>query len=403
VQQPRNPVTLDDVAREAGVSRATVSRTLNGKASMVSEATKARVRAVAEELGYTTNLAAQAVAVGRSTSVGFVVDTIPDDYQSPLAASVFRMASRHQQIVLMAENDRGDLAKARRLVNRLRGYRPQMIFVAGSCSIDEPGMDGLLTELRSYEADGGRVVFIGQSGTPFDTVVVDDHRVGRDMARALHEVGYREFSVFSSGTDRSIGPTRMRGFVAGLLELGINLPPDRILYNDFSHRGGYRSAGELLGRRTATEAVFCVSDSVAIGAVARLREAGVRVGPDLAIAGCDDLPALRDIDPPLTTMRLPWQEVAEKAFDLANTADRNDARTVTLRGHPVMRASTPGLPRQAPDETEAGHADRSGHHRPRHNTASRLLVEQCGFLEVREQWDDEDGLDLIYEVSPTLR
>jgi len=69
VQQPRNPVTLDDVAREAGVSRATVSRTLNGKASMVSEATKARVRAVAEELGYTTNLAAQP----RSTGEGGVV------------------------------------------------------------------------------------------------------------------------------------------------------------------------------------------------------------------------------------------------------------------------------------------------------------------------------------------
>ncbi len=73
----------------------------------------------------------------------------------------------------------------------------------------------------------------------------------------------------------------------------------------------------------------------------RFREGGVHVGPDIAIAGCDDMPALRDIDPPLTSMHLPWAEAAERAFDLAGD-ERSTGRSIVLEGYPVIRLSTPG-------------------------------------------------------------
>lgn len=286
------------------------------------------------------------MAVGSAPVVGFVVDRIPEDYQNPVAVGVFTAAARHDRMVVMGETDNGDMTKARRLVNRLRGQRPQMILIAGSHPLDEPGMDLLLTELSLYEAEGGRVVLIGQTGTQFDAVVVDDYAAGFDMASALVKIGYREFSVFSdNGGNNTIGLARREGFVAGLADAGIELDPDRVIVNEFSHDGGYRSAGELLGRRNATEAIFAVNDAVAIGALVRLREAGVRVGVDIGLAGCDDVAALRDVEPPLTTVRLPWKDVAEKAFELGGDTERTGPRTAVLRGFPVLRASTPGIQR----------------------------------------------------------
>ncbi len=346
MQVRHSAVTLDDVARAAGVSPSTVSRTLNGGSGKVNQVTAARIRAVAQQLGYSTNLAAQAMAVGSAPVVGFVVDRIPEDYQNPVAVGVFAAAARHDRMVVMGETDDGDMAKARRLVNRLRGQRPQLILIAGSHRLDDPGMDELFAELELYQAEGGRVVLIGQTGSQFDAVVVDDYAAGHDMAQALLRLGYREFSVFcDNGARNTIGVLRQDGFVSGLAEAGVELPPDRVIVNEFSHDGGYRSAGELLGRRNGTEAVFAVNDAVAIGALVRFREAGVRLGTDIALAGCDDVAALRDVDPPLTTMRLPWKDVAEKAFELASDTNREGPRTEVLRGFPVMRASTPGIRR----------------------------------------------------------
>lgn len=138
-----------------------------------------------------------------------------------------------------------------------------------------------------------------------------------------------------------ISQDRARGFVEGFAKAGITIPPDRIIVQASSHDGGYRAGGEIL-RRPRPDVVFCVNDAMAIGLCVRLREQGLVVGDDIAVAGCDDIPALRDIDPPLTTIHLPWIEAGEKAFELAD-AERSAGRNVVLTGYPVLRASTPGI------------------------------------------------------------
>lgn len=124
------------------------------------------------------------------------------------------------------------------------------------------------------------------------------------------------------------------------MKSGIEVTPDRVVQQASSHDGGYRAAGEILRRRPLPDVVFCVNDSMAIGLTVRLREQGIVIGRDIAVAGCDDMPALRDIDPPLSTINLPWIEAAERAFQLAESASPKP-RTVVLDGYPVLRASTP--------------------------------------------------------------
>jgi LacI family transcriptional regulator len=345
-------VTLDDVAREAGVSVSTASRTLNGSPSKVSATTQARVRDVARRLGYATNLAAQAVALGRSQSVGLIVSSIPEDYQNPVTAGVFRSAAERDLLVSTAVTAVGDIDRTSRAVRQLRGQRASVIVVVGTEAPDSEGMPELVEELDRAEQEGARVVLIGISGTPLDSVVVDDRKAGADMARSLVAIGYREFAVFGGTGPGLLSAHRVEGFRAALQDAGIQLPPDRVIWQDFNHDGGYRAAGELL-RRPRVEAVFCVNDSMAIGASVRLREGGIDVGRELAVAGCDDIPALRDIDPPLSTMHLPWVEAAEAAFALAQH-DRSAGRSVVLEGYPLLRSSTPGISGRATREDGTG-------------------------------------------------
>lgn len=338
----RRTVTLEDVAREAGVSVSTASRTLNGRPTKVGLETQERVRAVARRLGYVVNLAAQAMVLGQSRAIGLIVGSIPDDYQNPVLAGVFQAASAREMLVTTAVTAVADIDRTRQTVQQLRGQRPATIFVVGTNTSEDRGMPQLLEELARAEDEGCRVVLIGVAGTPFDSVVVDDFRAGETMGNALAELGYARVSVIAGSDPGVLARDRAAGFVSAMAAHGVSVTEDRVLWQDFSHDGGYRGAGEILRRRPLADAVFCVNDAMAIGACVRFREQGLVVGTDIAVAGCDDIPALRDIDPPLTTIRLPWAEAAERAFELARH-DRSAARSVVLEGHAIVRASTPDV------------------------------------------------------------
>lgn len=340
----RTTVTLDDVAREAQVSPSTASRALNGSPGRVTSATQAKVRDAALRLGYATNLAAQATAVGRSRSLGLIVGGMPEDYSNPVTTGVYRIAAEQEMLVSTAVSHIADIERTRRMVRQLRGLRCSAVFVAGADDAESAGYAELIDELEWVERDGGRVVMLGQTGTPFDSVSVDDHKAGESLAGALVGAGYRELAVIAGLNAGTIAVDRVAGFRAGLTAAGLNLPEDRVIWSSFDRDGGYRAAGELLRRRDGVEAVFCITDSMAIGAAMRLREHGVDVGAGIGLAGCDDIPALRDVDPPLSTVHLPWEEVAVEAFRLLQH-DRSASRAVRLEGYPVLRRSTPGIAR----------------------------------------------------------
>lgn len=333
-------VTLEDVAREAGVSVSTASRTLNGRTGRVGEGTQARVRAIAARLGYATNLAAQATAIGRSRSVGLIVGGIPDDYQNPVMSGVLNAAASRGMLVTTAIARPSDVEGTQTAVRLLRGQRPAAIVYIGTEAATAAGMSDLVAELEHAESEGCRVVLIGVAGTALDSVVVDDHRAAGDLAKALAAQGYRDPLVVAGEDLGQVSRDRVKGFVDGYADLGMPVPPQRVVVQASSHDGGYRAGGEILRRRPHPDVVFCVNDAMAIGLCVRLREQGIEVGRDIAVAGCDDIPALRDIDPPLTTIHLPWGEAADQALRLTEEP-RSARQDLVLQGYPLLRSSTP--------------------------------------------------------------
>jgi LacI family transcriptional regulator len=340
-------VTLDDVAREAGVSLATASRVLNGSTRVVGEALRERVHDAAARLDYSANAQAQAMARGRSDVVGLVVHDIADPYFSSLAAGVMNAAESAGAIVTLSVT-RGDADREVAHVAALRRQRVRAVILAGSRWTDAERTDALRTELDAFRSGGGQVAAATQDVLGVDTVLVDNEGGARRLAEAVADLGYREFWLLEGPGNLVTARDRTAGFLAGLAARGLE-PAERVA-GPFTRDGAYDGVAALLERRghrrRRTEpppALLAANDVMAVGAIAAARDAGLDVPRDLAVAGFDDIPTLRDIAPALTTVRLPLTDIGHRLFDLVDSAEGGPARFEHVVGDVLLRASTPAL------------------------------------------------------------
>lgn len=337
--QHTSPPTLHDVAREAEVSLATASRVLNGSARKVNEAYRDRVMAAADALGYVANLSAQAVARGTSMTVALVVADPADPYFSSIAAGVLRRADEFGLIVTMSSTDR-DPRREIAIIRALRGQRPRGIIISGSRLHDDPLHDDLAAELTAYRAAGGTVAFVSPNDFPYGTVDVANERGGFELTTALLERGYRRFAVVTDRTNLRTSHDRFAGIRRALHTHAIDLEERHVGRGEFTRDGGFDStlalhaAGGLEGR----EILLAVNDVMAVGAMSALRSLGIEPGRDIAVAGYDDIPTVRDVTPPLTTVHLPLESVGERVLELIMDPE---APSTAVEPSVVVRASTP--------------------------------------------------------------
>ncbi|GAB2588626.1 LacI family DNA-binding transcriptional regulator [Kribbella endophytica] len=338
----KRPVTLDDVARYAGVSQPTASRVLNGSARKVAESYRERVLAAARQLGYTPNLPAQAMARGTSRTIALVISLISDPYFSAMAAEIMKQAEAIGLHVSIAVTER-HAERELDLVRELRGQQPRAIILAGTGYVDPPSEQELVDELRRYEETGGRVVLISRNDLPFETVDFDNHEGARSLARELAGLGYRRCLVLGIATPLLSMQQRVEGFVEGLRDSGVSDP--RVEHLDFSWVGARDFVLSLTDDELRDlQLVFAITDDMALGALDGLRERGLRIPEDIGVAGFDDISTLRDVVPKLTTVHVALNAVAEEAIYRATTADSELTRRI-VPAYPVVRASTPPLSR----------------------------------------------------------
>jgi LacI family transcriptional regulator len=332
--------TLGDVAKLAGVSLATASRSLNGSTRQVREDLRRRVLLAAAELNYSANAQAQAMARGRTNVVGLLVHDIADPFFSSIAAGAMRAAEEHGLVVTMASTLRVPEREIE-YVAALRGQRARAVVLAGS-RVDNPALLRRLgEELAAFEATGGRAALISQKRLPVDTVLLDNRGGAKSLAEQLVGLGHRRFAVLAGPRDLLTSRERFTGFQAGLTAAGIELDPEDVVHESFTRDGGFAAVSELLSRGTRATCVFAVNDVMAVGAMAALRERGVPVPAGMAVAGFDDILTLRDITPGLTTVRLPLEEVGAAAIDLVLKERGDRPRTRRITADVVLRDSTP--------------------------------------------------------------
>jgi len=333
-------VTLDDVAREAGVSLATASRALNGSTRKVADSYRERVEAAAERLGYTANLSAQATARGTSAVIALLVADIADPYFGELASGVARGADEAGLVVTIAITER-DAERELRLVRALRGQRPRGVILAASRPSHEIAPE-LQRELSLVRGNGGRVVALGVGADDVRAVEIDNRGGAVALGAALAERGYRSAVVLAAGEGVLTSDVRLAGFAEGFAAAGGDEP--RVYRGTFTRESGTELMALALadGVEPGT-VVFGISDVVAIGALTALRDAGRAVGEDIALCGFDDIPTGRDVTPALTTVRVPLEDVGYEALRAA--VDPEWAQDpAALRLEVLLRESTPPRP-----------------------------------------------------------
>jgi LacI family transcriptional regulator len=330
--------TLHDVAREAGVSLATASRVLNGSSRKVADSYRERVETAAAKLGYTANLSAQATARGTAAIVALLVADIADPYFGQLASGVARGADEAGLVVTIAITER-DPQREVRLVRALRGQRPRGLILAASRT-DETDAAGLRPELDALLATGGQVVALGRVAGGIRSVPLDNRAGAAALGAELARIGYRKAVVVGAAEGIRTSDDRIAGFTDGFTGGGGDVV-EVVRGGGFTRDAGYEAAAALLERGVPEGTlVFGISDVVAIGVMSAIRDAGRRVGDDIAVAGFDDIATGRDIRPGLTTVRVPLEELGYRALQ-AVIAEEWDGDDEPLPLEVIVRGSTP--------------------------------------------------------------
>ncbi|MGW1673703.1 LacI family DNA-binding transcriptional regulator [Streptomyces sp. NPDC002324] len=326
--------TLEEVAARAGVGRGTVSRVINGS-PRVSDATRAAVEAAVAELGYVPNTAARALAANRTDAIAMVVPEpetrfFSEPYFSDILKGVGAQLSdtEMQLLLIFAGNDR----ERRRLAQYLAAHRVDGVLLV-SVHADDPLPD-LLSQLEIPAVISGP----RSEHETLPSVDSDNYGGGRSAVEHLIARGCARIATITGRLDVYGAQRRIEGYRDALEDAGREVDERLIAPGDFTEEGGRRAMRELLARCPDLDAVFAESDVMAAGARQILREEGRRIPDDVALVGYDDSAIARHMDPPLTSVRQPIEEMGRAMIDLLldEIADRRPAVSRGLERRQVV-------------------------------------------------------------------
>ena len=337
--------TLEEVARVAGVSRATVSRVVNGNTKVNPDVRRAVERAV-ERLNYVPNPAARSLVTRRSQSIGLVIgEPAGRLFEDPFFPRLLRgigaaLSSRDLQLVLLMPQSSGEEARTERYLTA--GH------VDGALLVSLHGNDPLP---QSISARGVPVVVGGRPprGSQVSYVDVDNVQGGRSAVEHLIGTGRTTIGTIAGPQDMPAGQDRLAGYYDALESAGIGRDAKLVSDGDFTQSGGAEAARRILAARPNIDAIFAASDLMAAGAVQVLRAAGRRIPEDVAVVGYDDSPSAGTTDPPLTSVRQPIEEMGREMVRLLveQLAEPGSVpRTVILATQLKRRRSSEGVQRR---------------------------------------------------------
>jgi DNA-binding LacI/PurR family transcriptional regulator len=333
-------VTLEEVAREARVSRATASRVVNGD-RRVSQPAREAVQQAVRTLGYVPNRAARSLVTRRSDSIAVVIpEPSAQLFGDPFFPRILRgisdaLAEESMQLILLMPQARTDEDRVERYLGA--GHTD------GAMLISLHGADPLPAALRRY---GIPIVVGGRPPADGLTYVDVDNRAG--AASAVHhlaDTGRRRIATIAGPQDMAAGVDRLLGYHERLAEAGIGADVGMVEIADFTHDGGRAAMERLLQRHPSLDAVFVASDLMAVGAVAALRSAGRAIPDDVAVVGFDDSQLATTTQPNLSSVRQPIEEMGREMTQLLMQEIRfpdRAPRRVILDTQLIVRGSSAG-------------------------------------------------------------
>lgn len=331
--------TIYDVAKEAGVSIATVSKVINGKGK-ISEETRELVIAIMERLDYQPSVIASALAGKKTFTLGLLVPDISNPFFAEIARAIEDQGQRHGYSVVMCSTDNKDEKVERYIALLLQKSVDGIIIATG---IDQKH---ILEQLLSKRIP---VVLLARDMplVAVNTVVVDDFVGGSLAASHLLELGHQRIAILGENPKVFSSRERIRGFRQTMEDRHVPFREDWLRYGDYKMEDGKLRALQLLQAEDRPTAIFACNDMLAVGALQAAKETGTRVPGELSIVSFDNTILAMVTDPPLTTIAQPMEYMGKMVVDLIvdELSGENGIRQRTvLRPELLIRASTAPLP-----------------------------------------------------------
>lgn len=290
-------MNIKEVASRAGVSVATISRVLNHPES-VAPATRERIEAVMESLEYTPNWFARGLKLNRTGTIALMVPEILDQGYMEIAKGVEDVARQKDQNIILATTEE----------DRSRELKTIESFI-------ERKIDGLIIvspvlvkkDLALFRNQKMPVVFIGKNPdlSQVNAVVTNYEEASAEAVNHLIEIGHRRIALIRGSRPLNENREKSEGYLRAIKKAGMDSSEERIIEEENTIEGGFLAMSRLLSEGDAPDAVFVTSDNMAIGAMDKIKQMGMRVPEDIAIMGFDNLKISGYVEPKLTTVAKP--------------------------------------------------------------------------------------------------
>ena len=299
-------VTIREVAREAMVSVATVSRVLNGKGPVHAD-TARRIRSAAKHLHYVPHGGARSLITRKTTTLGVLLPELYGEFFSELIRGI-DVCARRKGYHLLVSSSHSDRAESEEMVRAMRGRVDGLIVLSP---------DLRAHTLKANLPEQFPVVLVNTAGGrgAFDSLTIDNFGGAVEMVRHMVALGHRRIAFLQGPAVNRDAFERLRGYREAMAETG-NDEATMEFSGDFREESGYEACRRILASRRRPSAVFAANDSMAIGLLCGFQEKGIGVPQDFAIAGFDDIPIARYVTPPLTSVSVPIAELGARAAEL---------------------------------------------------------------------------------------
>lgn len=335
-QSGKKPVTLQDVAKHAGVSRATASLIVRNSPKIAPE-TRKKVLKSMEELGYVYDRVAANLRSKSSTTIGIIITDISNTYYSDLLKGVHHTLEEIGYTVLLGVTF-DSVEKQDKILSTMIEHRVGGIIL---CPVSESS-DEIVNRINKLntpvilavrELEGANCDFVGI-----------DYQAGSKLAvEHLIQQGHRRIAFLGGYRKSSTWIKRMEGYSLALNQAGIELDESLVMDSLPTREGGVEAARQLLSQSNRPTAIFCFSDLVAFGVVQAVREAGLKPGEDIAIMGFDNIPEAEIFYPPLSTVSSFAQQTGKTAANLLHqriTQAEGEKKRIILQPELIARDST---------------------------------------------------------------
>jgi DNA-binding LacI/PurR family transcriptional regulator len=333
-------ITIKDIAKQAGVTHATVSRALHGSPLISTETTR-RIKGIAAELGYQPSAAARSLKTNRSQALGVIVSHIDDPFFSEILQGIDEVAQEGGYSLFIAASQRS-LEREQFIVQTMCAHRVDGVII---CSTPFSGEHTRL--LREYARP--IVVINNQAAEDYRySIYHDDEDGSRQLTRHLIELGHRKIAYLGNALSGRTTQDRVSGYQQELATAGLPCPDGYIhQVPGGSPVDGFDSLGHFLELPERPTAIVCYNDMLAMGLLQSLQQAGLRVPQDISVTGFDNIVFSAYTHPPLTTFDQPKRfigaEAARLLLELLQTAEAGAAtapQTRLLKGQLLVRETT---------------------------------------------------------------